>query len=201
MYTPAAFAVDEAFVAEFLPTIVAADIITMTEQGLLATFLPVMYDGANFVSHMARNNKQWKLEPQGDALLIAHGPNAYISPSWYSATQEHGRVVPTYNYSTAHIYGELRVHQEAAWIDSAVRALTLRHEAHRSEPWSVEDPPAGYIDGQLRAIVGLEFVVRRVAFKHKMSQNRPAAEVEGIVAGLLQDGEASTAARVRDARR
>ena len=201
MYTPAAFAVDEAFAAEFLSTIVAADLVTMTEQGLVATFLPVLYDGTSFISHMAQNNEQWKLAPQGEALLIAHGADAYISPSWYAAKHEHGRVVPTYNYSTAHIYAELRVHEDAAWIDSAVRALTLRHEAHRPEPWSVDDPPAGYIDGQLRAIVGLEFVVRRVEFKHKMSQNRPAAEVEGIVAGLLQDGESSTAALVRDARR
>ncbi len=201
MYTPSAFAVDDAFVAAFLPRIVAADFVTMTEQGLLATFLPVMYDGTNFVSHMARNNEQWKFVPHGDALLIAHGQNAYISPSWYSATTEHGRVVPTYNYSTAHIYGELRVHEEAAWIEAAVRALTLRHEARRPEPWSVDDPPAGYIEGQLRAIVGLEFVVRRVELKHKMSQNRPASDIEGIVAGLLQDGEASTAAQVRDARR
>lgn len=192
---------DEAFAAEFLSTIVAADLVTMTEKGLVTTFLPVLYDGTNFISHMARNNEQWKLAPHGEALLIAHGPDAYVSPTWYAATTEHGRVVPTYNYSTAHIYGELRVQEEPAWLDAAVRALTLRHEASRSTPWSVDDPPAGYVEGQLRAIVGLEFVVHRVEMKHKMSQNRPAGDIDGIVAGLLTDGEVSTAAQVRDAKR
>jgi transcriptional regulator len=201
VYTPAAFAVDEEFTQQFLSSIIAADLVTITEHGLLATFLPVLYEGTRFISHMARNNEQWKLGTTADALLIAHGANAYISPTWYAATAEHGRVVPTFNYSTAHIYGEIRVHDDAEWVDAAVRTLTLRHEGERAAPWTVDDPPEGFIDGQLRAIVGLEFSITRVELKHKMSQNRPGTDTDGIVRGLIEDGQREVAELVRVARR
>ena len=196
VYTPAAFSVDAAEIPAILSGIVAADLVTMTEDGLLATYLPVLFDGPRFVSHMARNNEQWRQRVLGDALLIAHGPEAYISPTWYAATQEHGRVVPTYNYLTVHVYGTIEVHEDPAWLADAVDRLTSRHESGRDPAWSSADAPSAFIDGQLRAIVGLEFQIARVEVKRKMSQNRPEADVPGIVAGLTADGEVAVAAMV-----
>ena len=52
-------------------------------------------------------------------------PDAYISPSWYASTSEHGRVVPTWNYLTAHVYGRLVVRDDPVWVEALVRRLTL----------------------------------------------------------------------------
>ena len=193
MYTPAHFAVDEDSAAAFLESVRAADLVTMTADGLVATFLPLLFDpsvgdhGA-LLGHLARKNDQWKREPVGEALVIVHGEDAYITPSWYPSKSEHGRVVPTWNYTTAHVFGRLVIHDDPAWVDRIVRRLTERHEAGRATSWSVDDAPPDFHKGQLRAIVGIELVINRVEAKFKMSQNRPDADIDGVVAGLAADG-------------
>src|SRR5579864_2867219 len=93
MYIPAHFAADDATVRELLTRHGAADLITRTEDGLLATMLPFAYDpeaGALY-GHVARNNDQWRKPALGESLAIVRGPDAYISPAWYAAKAEHGR--------------------------------------------------------------------------------------------------------------
>jgi len=197
MYVPAHFAADDDAVRELLARPQAADLITMTDDGLVATFLPFIYDGGSLLGHVARNNDQWPHPVIGEAMVIVHGPDAYISPGFYASKAEHGRVVPTWNYLTAHVYGELRIHDDVEWLDALVRRLTDRHEAAEPSPWSVDDAPPAFAAGQLRAIVGVELVISRIEAKVKMSQNRPAADVTGVVAGLEARGDTASAAAVR----
>ncbi|RZU76198.1 PaiB family negative transcriptional regulator [Micromonospora kangleipakensis] len=201
MYVPAHFAGDEQAVQQVLHHIGAADLITTTAQGLQASMLPWVYDlhagthGA-LLGHLARNNDQWRLPALGEALVIARGPDAYISPSWYPSKAEHHRVVPTWNYITAHIYGQLHVHDDPAWLEAQVRRLTERHEAGRAEPWSVDDAPAAFVAGQLRAIVGVEVRITRVEAKFKLSQNRPTTDMDAVIAELRHLGDNRSAAAV-----
>ena len=134
-------------------------------------------------------------------LSIIQGADAYISPSWYASKAEHGRVVPTWNYSTAHVYGRLVIHDDPAWLGSHVRRLTDLNEAGSERPWTVDDAPERYISGQLRAIVGVELLITRIEAKTKLSQNRPDADVDGVVAGLNARGQTESAADVVRARR
>ena len=120
---------------------------TVTPEGLVATLLPFVWVPSAGVhgalhGHLARNNDQWKLPVIGEALAIVRGPgDAYISPGFYPSKAEHGRVVPTWNYVTAHVYGELVVHDDPVWVEDLVRRLTVKHEAYRDHPWSVDDAP------------------------------------------------------------
>jgi transcriptional regulator len=136
----------------------------------------------------------------GEALVIVEGADAYISPSWYASKAEHGRVVPTWNYSTAHVYGRLIVHDDPAWLARQVRRLTELHEAQFEHPWAVDDAPERFIAGQLRAIVGIELVITRIEAKQKLSQNRPHGDIDGVVAGLDAGGQTAMAADVTRAR-
>jgi transcriptional regulator len=193
MYTPAHFAVDEDAAVAFLGSLRAGDLVTMTDDGLVATFLPLLFDPGVaehgvIQGHVARKNDQWKRTPLGEALVIVHGEDTYISSSWYPSKAEHGRVVPTWNYTTAHVYGQLVIHDEPAWVDENVRRLTERQEAERAAPWSVDDAPPDFHAGQLRAIVGIELVISRIEAKFKMSQNRRETDIDGVVAGLAADG-------------
>ena len=210
MYIPAHFAADPAEVGDLLAKHGAADLITLTDDGLLATMLPFAYEpsvgehGALY-GHVARNNDQWRKQAHGESLAIVRGPDAYVSPSWYAAKAEHGRVVPTWNYLTAHVYGQLLVHDDPGWVEDIVRRLTAKHEAARLAapgqrmPWSVDDAPRRFIEGQLRAIVGLELRITRIEAKAKLSQNRPATDVPDIVDGLSARGDDPMAAAVQDA--
>lgn len=205
MYVPAHFAVDDTAVRELLSQPAASDLITATASGLSATLLPFVYDSTVgeqgvLLGHVARNNDHWRQLAVGDALVIVRGPDAYVSPSWYPSKAEHGRVVPTWNYVTAHVYGQLIVHDDLDWVGALVRRLTDRHEADNPLRWSVEDAPADFVAGQLRAIVGVELVITRVEAKAKLSQNRPAHDIDGVIGGLQARGETATADAVRAAR-
>jgi transcriptional regulator len=117
-------------------------------------------------------------------LLIITGPEAYISPSWYPAKSEHGKVVPTWNYTAVHLTGTVRVHEDPQWLRAAVTELTDVHEHARVNRWSVSDAPETYVEGQLRGIVGLEVHVTQVEGKAKLSQNRSDADQQGVIDGL-----------------
>ena len=168
--------------------------ITATDRGLYATFLPLIYDesvgdSGALLGHVARKNDHWRLEPIGDSMVIAHGPDGYISPSWYASKREHGKVVPTWNYLTAHIHGPLVIHDDVGWLEKLVRRLTDRQEADRSQPWSVDDAPRDYTESQLRAIVGIELRISRVEAKAKLGQNRSSADIDGVIEGLQELGD------------
>jgi transcriptional regulator len=206
MYTPTHFAAGPEAIHDLLTRPGTANLVTMTDQGLLATLLPFVYDpsvgehGA-LQTHMARNNPQWAEPANGEALAIVQGADAYISPGWYASKAEHGRVVPTWNYSTAHVYGEVVIHDDPDWLGRHVRRLTNLNEAKSERPWTVEDAPERFISGQLRAIVGVELLITRIDAKAKLSQNRPATDIDGIVAGLRDRGQAESAADVARASR
>ncbi|MCB5275014.1 Protease synthase and sporulation protein PAI 2 [Arthrobacter sp. SO5] len=204
MYVPSHFAAGQGAIAELLSNPGAANLVTSTERGLLATLLPFVYDpdagdrGA-LLGHVARNNEQWLLPAAGESLVIIQRPDAYISPTWYPSKAEHGRVVPTWNYTTAHVYGELVIHDDPAWVEDLVRRLTALHEASSERPWTVDDAPARFIAGQLRAIVGVELRITRIEAKRKLSQNRSAADVGGVISGLRARGDLESAGDVEQA--
>jgi transcriptional regulator len=199
VYTPRHFAVDDARSRDLLREVVVGELVTATQAGPRSTLLPwvVDLDGGRMLGHMARPNPQWQTPWLGQALVVATGVNGYISPSWYASKAEHGRVVPTWNYVTVHVYGELIVHDDPAWVSDLVRRLTERHEQGRDAPWSVDDAPAAYVEGQLRAIVGLEVAIESVEAKVKMSQNRPTTDVAGVISGLTEGGRTDLATWVR----
>jgi transcriptional regulator len=205
MYVPEHFAMGQPAVEQLLVHHGAGDLVTATSEGLLVTLLPFVYDSTlgdrgALLGHVARNNQQWRHPPVGEALVILRGPDAYVTPTWYRSKAEHGRVVPTWNYVTAHVYGELVVHDDVDWLAGLVDRLTTKHEAGRSRPWAVTDAPAAFVAGQLRAIVGVELRISRIEAKAKLSQNRPAADIDGVIEGVHGQGNAEMARAVQEAR-
>ena len=124
-----------------------ATLVTMSAAGINANHVPLHLspDSGRFGClrrHVARANPVWQdLVAEVEALAIFHGPQGYISPSWYPSKKQHGQVVPTWNYAVVHAYGTLRVIEDPAWLRSQLEALTARHEAASAEPWAVADAP------------------------------------------------------------
>jgi transcriptional regulator len=168
----------------------SAQLVTVGPDGYpLSTLLPVIWDEERLVFHFARANAHWRsIEPESPGLAVVTGPEAYVSPAWYASKAEHGRVVPTWNYSSVQFRGRVTVHDDHEWLREAVTRLTDLHEHTRDEPWAVADAPAPYVEKQLRAIVGVELVIESVEAKAKLSQNRSAADREGVVSGLRREG-------------
>ena len=190
MYVPRSNAIeDEHEIRRMVADVGTAQLITVGRDGYpLATLLPVLWQGDTVIAHMARANAHWKqIDADAPTLLVVTGPQAYVSPSWYPSKAEHGRVVPTWNYSAVQLAGRARIHEDADWLRMAVDELVERHEGTRPEPWRSSDAPDKYVQGQLRAIVGIEIAVERVEGKAKLSQNQSMADREGVVTGLRQE--------------
>lgn len=197
MYVPHFNAMsDEAQLRGLVHEVATGQLVTVGADGFpVATLLPILWEGDTVVAHMARANPHWQQIRDGaPALVVVTGADAYVSPSWYASKAEHGRVVPTWNYSAVELAGRAHVRDDPAWLRAAVDALVHRHEAHRPAPWSSADAPPKYVDGQLRAIVGIEVRVERAQGKAKLSQNRSDADRKGVVTGLRAEGTAGGAA-------
>ena len=201
MYQPAhrKFEVeDPAALLADLCAVVPATLLTHGSDGFRASIIPMLFDpgdGPNGTlrGHLARGNPQWREieasiaaggDGAGEALAIFDGPDAYISPAWYEEKRLTGKVVPTWNYVTVHAHGSLTLHPEPDWLIPHVRRLVERHESGRPDPWSIDDTPEGYVETQVRAIVGLELQITRLEAKAKLSQNRSGADIEGAIEGL-----------------
>ena len=109
--------------------------------------------------------------------------------SWYATKAEHGKVVPTWNYSVVHLRGPVAVHDDPEWVRGLLTRLTDRHEGDREERWHVTDAPEGFVTKNLRAIVGVELAVESVEAYAKLSQNRSGEDRAGVAAGLAADGK------------
>jgi transcriptional regulator len=170
-----------------------ATVLTGAGGSLQANHLPFVRVGERLHGHVARGNELARLDG-AQVLLVCHGPQGYVSPNWYPGKHEDGRVVPTWNYAVVHVHGRLRVIDDAGWVRAQIDALTERHEADQARPWRVADAPADHVDTLLRAVVGIEVAIDRVEGKFKLSQNHPAANRAGVVAGLRQRAHAGDTA-------
>jgi transcriptional regulator len=182
-----------------------ATLVSLTEEGLIASHAPLLLDPGpepygTLVGHLARANPHAAAAlPRVQTLVIFQGADGYITPAYYAAKQEHGKVVPTWNYAAVHAYGVLETFSDRDRLLEVVTRLTDRHETARPQPWAVSDAPMAFVEGMLRGIVGISLRIERLEGKVKMSQNRPAADIAGVRAGLREDGHAALAEAVEQA--
>ncbi len=173
-------------------------LVTFGGAGLTANPVPFVLEPSasrlgTLKAHLSRANSQWRdFDPAHEALVIFQGADAYITPSWYEAKREHGKVVPTWNYAIVQAYGRIKVMDDPEWLLRQVSAMTAAQEAGLPEPWAVTDAPADFVAAQLRGIVGIEIEITRIEGKWKASQNRSEADRQGVMAGLRSsDDDAS----------
>jgi transcriptional regulator len=190
MYAPPAFAIhDPETLAALIARAPLATLVVAGPDGLQAAHLPLLHDPEAgpetgvLIGHLARGNP---VAARGGvpALAVFAGPDAYVSPGFYASKRQHGKVVPTWDYEAVHVHGRLERFDEPEALLRVVSILTDRFEAERSAPWSVSDAPEPYIAGMLRAIVGVRLVIERVEGARKLSQNKNAADFNGVRAGL-----------------
>lgn len=170
-----------------------ATLITAGAGGLLANLVPftLVYGGGKGTlrAHVAKANDQVDALRSGcETLVVFQGPDAYITPSWYVSKRAHGRVVPTWNYAVVQARGTPRVIDDPDWLRAQIQNLTATQEQKRPTPWNVNDAPEPFISGQIKAIIGVEISISTIEGKWKVSQNRSAADRQGVEEGLRNEG-------------
>ena len=208
MYLPAHFQEDRVDVLhQLIGHHALGTLVTQGADGLTADHIPFIVDPrpgpfGTLRGHVARANPLWRKDGS-EVMVVFQGADAYISPSWYPSKQEHGKVVPTWNYAVVHAHGALRAIDDVEWLRDFLATLTERFESPMPMPWKVSDAPADFIETLMRSIVGIEIPMTRLQGKWKTSQNRPRADREGVMAGLhavakVDTGEASDANAMAD---
>lgn len=201
MYEPSHFKVeDRAALHGVMRAHPLATLVTMGEGGLIANLVPFVLhadEGEQGIlrAHLARPNAQWKAIAAGaETLVVFAGVERYVTPAWYASKQEHGKVVPTWNYVTVQARGPAHTVEDPAWLHAHLEALTAQQERPREEPWAVTDAPEPFIAGQMRGIVGIEIEIASLLGKFKLSQNRQEADKLGVLNGLSADPESESQA-------
>ncbi len=190
MYLPAAFREERVEVLQqLMRASPLATLVSCAGGQADADHIPLLLEpgespGGVLRGHVARANPLWRLQAGADFLVIFHGPQHYVSPSWYPSKAESGKVVPTWNYLVVHARGRLQVHDDPVWLRGLVSRLTVAQETRFAQPWAVDDAPADYLDRMLSAIVGIEIPVVSLIGKWKNSQNRQPGDRAGVERGL-----------------
>lgn len=204
MYTPPAFVEsDPAIIAGIMRAARLPILVSAGAAGITATHLPLTHQPGpaphgRLIGHLARANGQWRdLRDGNAAMAIFQAHDFYVSPNWYETKRETGKVVPTWNYEAVHAHGTIEIIEDAQRLRDIVEALTDRHEAAQPRPWHVGDAPDDYVAAQLKGIVGVVMTITSLIAKRKLSQNRPAADRQGVAAGLDEAGDSEAAALMR----
>ena len=190
MYIPEMFHEDRIEVLhELMRAHPLATLVTQSGGALTADHVPLLLDTGDgpdrLRGHLAAANPLCRGQvSELPALIIFQGPQSYVTPSWYASKQEHGKVVPTWNYAVVHVEGTLIFHRDPGWLHEQVTDLTSHQETRREAPWAVDDAPEDFVQRQLRAIVGIEIEIERITGKWKVSQNRSPVDRQGVAAGL-----------------
>jgi len=178
-------------------------LVAMTPEGLDANHIPFELDAGRGVltAHVARANPVWQECKDGaEVLVIFRGNESYISPNWYPSKHETHRLVPTWNYEVVHVHGRLTVQDQEKFVRGVVGRLTRRHEATEPKPWKMGDSAPEYIDGMLKAIVGIEIAITRLEGKAKLSQNREDRDRLNAAEVLSTQGEVGLARAMQSAK-
>jgi len=191
MYTPKPFREDRLDVLHaFIREHPFATIVNAGPEGPVATHAPLELDAAagpkgTLIGHLAKANPQWRaMQSAEPTLVIFHGPQAYVSPSFYPSKKEHGRVVPTWDYVAVHARGRAKTFDDPEELRTLLVALTDRHEQPRPAPWALNDAPEDYLRGAMGAIVGFRIEIETLEGQWKVSQNRSEADRRGVIEGL-----------------
>lgn len=173
---------------------------------LQCTHIPWVYDTKEdgrlgvLRGHLARNNPHAKamIEVTEDSsspilrdevMVLFNAPlHSYVTPQFYVESKPaDGKVVPTWNYAAAQIYGRASIYlKDSEFILQQVNDLTDQEEAREGKAfkWKVNDAPEKYIQALSKAIIGIEIEVTRLEGKYKMSQEMGTKDRKGVIDGF-----------------
>lgn len=167
-----------------------------TAEGLRSVHVPVLIDGNRLRFHVSRRNLVHDaLAAGGDALFVASGPHAYISPEWYGLEDR----VPTWNYVAVELEGPVRALDPDALV-RLVDDLSAAQEARLAPkiPWTRDKMSPGRFESLLKAIAGFEMQVAQMRGTAKIDQDKPAEVRTRIAEALAERGEREMAETMRN---
>jgi transcriptional regulator len=191
MYVPKLFRNENlAEVRDFLHRYSFGIVVSQVEGRPFAAHIPLELDqnaaGQDVLTgHLSIANPIWKAlsEYEGQVLAIFQGPNTYISSTWYNHEN-----VPTWNYTAVHVYGKVRL-QTADEVYISLKKMVDKYEAITGTGLKVENYSAGFMEKQMKGLVGFEIAIEEIQAAYKLSQNRDEESHANVVKALQASGD------------
>ncbi|WP_127956823.1 FMN-binding negative transcriptional regulator [Serratia microhaemolytica] len=201
MYLPTDFRVEQAALLQLIRDHALGTLIYQRAEGFDAEHLPFLLEeraGEHYLqAHIARANPLSQCHQPLAVMVVFRAEQGYISPSWYPGKAEHHQAVPTWNYAVAHAHGQLSLRDDERFLQRVLARLTAQHEKQMERPWRIGDAPRDYLQQMITAIIGVEIKLERLEGKFKLSQNKNAADRQGVVNGLEAHQMGALAARMK----
>ncbi|GGI44847.1 protease synthase and sporulation protein PAI 2 [Paenibacillus marchantiophytorum] len=184
MYIPSHFEMTDVTVAcKMIRENSFATLFSQHEGAPYATHLPLILDKETkyLYGHFARLNPQWKDIDKQVVLAVFHGPHCYISPSWY----ETNKAVPTWNYVTVHVYGEIELIEDENELMNCLHDMVAKYEAPNSS-YSLQHLDEEFLSGLNKGVQGFKLKIKKIEGKAKLSQNHSLHRQELVIQQLEQ---------------
>jgi transcriptional regulator len=186
---------DRAILEALIEEVAFGMVFAQTPDGPRVAHVPLVSTGEGTIHfHLARGNALTRHIAGTTALAVVNGPDAYVSPRWYS---DRGQV-PTWNYVALELEGPVRQIDDDG-LHGLLEAIGARQEARidAGEPWRPEEVPQDLWNKLAKGIVGFELEVHAWRPTFKLSQNKPPEERAHIADALEANGSTALAALMR----
>ncbi|CAD1811994.1 putative FMN-binding domain family protein [Candida parapsilosis] len=200
MYIPKKYQEEEWEQVEYLiKRYPLATIVTTTDDNEIVAnhiplFLKIESTGERkLIAHIAKANHQIpSLNSNDKVLVIFQSPNSYITPNYYLSKEETHKVVPTWDFASAHIHGSSKIIDDFDFVRDQLNHLTNQEEGKKdkdSTKWQVNEAPENYLKIMQKAITGLEIQINSFECKYKFEQGAKKPDISGVIKGLSDDGK------------
>ncbi len=177
---------DRKFLHDFMDEFSFVDLVTANPT-IRITHIPVLLDRTagpygTIIGHISRNNPQQQtFDGKSQAVIVFHGPESYISPTWYAKTE----AVPTWNFAVVHASGKLKPITDKTALHDLLAKLIHKYEGrYPQSTYDFSKLPDGYVYPMIEHIIGFEMQIDELEGKCKVGQERSEADKEGILKNL-----------------
>ncbi|MEN6670171.1 FMN-binding negative transcriptional regulator [Psychrobacter sp. B38] len=195
MHIPEIFAEENMdSILDFIASNPLTTLVAQTSNGIEACHIPLFWYNESSDSdkergclygHFARKNPIYQHAlPTTSWLIIFQESGHYISPNWYPTKAKTHKEVPTWNYQSVHIQSQIELIEEPDKLKWLLSTMTERQETISDRPWSLDEAPVAYIEAMCRGIIGFKLTIDSIQAQFKLSQNKPAENITGVIDGL-----------------
>ena len=166
-----------------------------TPDGPRVAHTPIVPAGQDRMRfHLSNGNALTPHLPGATVLLLVNGPDAYVSPRWYSDRGE----VPTWNYVALEMEGAVR-QLEPGELADLLGEIGAREEGRLggADGWRPDHVPTERWGKLFTGITGFEMAVSAWRPTFKLSQNKTGEDRARVADALDAEGSPALAKLMR----
>jgi len=178
MYSPKEFKIiDEKIIEEFISKNPFAILASEKNGKIEITHLPInRFKNGKLYGHLSKSNLHSNIDETKEVCFVFSGEHTYISPLYYETKFN----VPTWNYSTVHIYGNIKYIDDDKMVWKLLTETTEIYEGQ--DGWKL--PEEDKFKDLIKFIRFFEINIITIEAKFKFNQNKTKEDIDSVIQSL-----------------